>query len=169
MDAKAGDGSSTINLVVPTGVLQNGKYVTVWVPFSYALSWTPLPASIGLDEDQETKLSIDSFKVPQDKYNWSVDMGLYDGWLEESNEAPPEPTGIPHFRAQGAGFNGLSIGGYGAEAARGRATKKSVTWALRINPDPGEKQVVTLRVFGQAVNGRGSAAIYLYYEYTYHE
>lgn len=168
VSAATGNGSANINLSVPVSILKGGGYVTIMEPFAYTFSWTPLPTTVRTGEEIETKVSIDSVTLPQSgwTYNWSADLRLYDGWYEMDGEPPPEPGWVGHLRASAARWDGVSIGQASDESAP-QPRAATIKWALRINPDPGEKQVVTLRVFGQGINLRGATTIYLYHEYTY--
>ncbi len=162
VDAKAVNGSATFKIMAPDSVLVNGGLKTFLVPFSYALSWTPFPPSVGLKETLELKMNIDSIKLPKERYNWGVEIAFHDGQREKGG-APPKAELLSRVH-----WERLSQGGQGAEAAKGAATK-TVKWGLRINPDPGGKQVQTLRVFGQGINVRGGGVIHMYYEYTYQQ
>jgi hypothetical protein len=168
VDAKVSNGSATINLSVPTSILKNGQYVTVMEPFSYSFSWTPMPASLGAEENREIKVGIDSVKTPTTGYNWSADIGFYNGWYEMNGEPPPEPGWIGHLRAGGASWQGVVSLSDGEEAST-RPRSATAMLALWSNPKAGDQEVVTLRVFGQGINLRGATAVYLYHEYTWQQ
>lgn len=168
VDMHATDSSATINLVFPVSILQNGQYVSVPEKFDYSFSWTPMPTSFARDEMQQLTLSIDSVRVPQERYMWSTELAFYSGWYEMNGEPPPPAAGISHLRAQAASWSSVWVSSSDDDGTK-RSTSETFPWKLRINPSPGDKQVVTIRIFGHCVTSQGRAATHLYYEYTWQQ
>ncbi len=158
--AEAGVNSAKIHVTVP-------DRQTTW-QFDYAMSWSPLPASVGRDETFDVTLRLDSIRVPEPRVGWGAEIAVSTGRTEAiRGTAPPKAA---NFVSQTTWNGSVLQGGLGS-AARKPPDSRSVTLDLGWrSPEDGDVQVVTVRTWGQgAGSGGNGAAIHFHYEYRFQE
>ena len=161
VSAEAGVNSARIHVTVP-------DFSTTF-HFDYAMSWSPLPASLALRETFEVKLRLDTLDVPEGPSLWGAEARIYDGWFETiGEEHSPPPAGMAgHLRGNGE-WHGPSQGGLGAKAKE-PPYSETVELELNINPADGDVQVVTVRAWAHGAGGGRAAAIHFHYEYRFQQ
>ncbi|HPR65072.1 MAG TPA: DUF4339 domain-containing protein [Thermoanaerobaculia bacterium] len=126
--------------------------------FDYAGSWEQMPKTVPHDTVMETTLRIDSIKMTYADSSGGACAQLNSGWDRFKNKTDtPKPDWISH----GWSFEGVCAGGKDKDFPK----SKIIKWSLKLWPEDGAKQVVTVRAMAYSV--RSSSVAHTYYEYTF--
>jgi len=134
-------------------------------PYDFAMSWDPLPTSMGWGENVEIALRFDSAHGSGDQI-WGAELAVCDGVLRKSGDAPCEASW--HLGCREYPSNWWTVLDKDSDSNPDDPDSSTTEVSFRYADDDGETQVVTIHAWG-AGGGCMGAAVHVYYEYRFQE